>query len=379
MDKTNDNQGNPPHHNYLIFQTLEKQVSSFKRIGLVIPSKEYIASMEADLISLMRENLKGEDVSLNIVDFNELCDEIISLACKKKSSFGDVEFISTSPLIAYETGGTCLEINRLINFNGEIIGIGTRPGFPDLEQQISKVQKKSVVILEDGSWTGQTMQFVINGLEEQNIKVRAIILGVLSSKAKYVLGEKEDIEIFPIIPNASKYIEWMPTHDFIPFFPNAGRVIGNFIGKKCFPIYLYNSFSLCKPYVYPYGDPETWASLSGEKTELANSKSVQFSKECLCIAWRFFDKMDKLNGRILKIEDLLNCYPAVSLPITSTAGQIFHKWHVPCRNEIFLDTAKDTLAKDIESLSFLGYEDVKPHYNASNQSLVFNSSLKGNS
>ena len=92
--------------------------------------------------------------------------------------------------------------------------------------------------------------------------------------------------------------------------------------------------------------------------------------------WKF---RHKTNYGTSLIEDLLNCYPAVSLPITSTAGQIFHKEHATCRNEIFLDTAKDTLAKDIESLSFLGYEDVKPHYNASNQSLVFNSSLKGNS
>ncbi len=368
MDKTSDNQGNPPHHNYLIFQTLEKQISSFKRIGLVVPSKEYIASMEADIISFMRENLKGSDVSLNIVDFNGLCDEIISLASKKKGSFGDVEFISTSPLIAYEASGTCLEINRLINFEGDVIAIGPRPGFPDIEKQISKVQKKSVVILEDGSWTGQTMQFVVNKLAEQNIDVRAIILGVLFPKAKYLLGEKENIEILPIIKDTSAYIEWIPTHDFIPFFPNAGRVIGNFIGNKCFPIYLYNYFSISMPYIFPYGDPETWASLSGEiSPNSEHSKSVIFSKECLMLAWRFFDEMDKINKKTLVIEDFLNCYPSVSLPITSTVEHNFHKWACPCRTQIYLATPKDTLSADIKSLTFLDYERVKPQYRAEYQ------------
>jgi len=118
--------------------------------------------------------------------------------------------------------------------------------------------------------------------KERNITIDAIVLGILFPEAEKMLNDKFDRELI-VYKKATSKLDWMPSHDFFPFVPNSGRPVGHFLGKTCFPIYLYNGASLSMPYIMPYGDPANWTNLQGGIIQLAD-----FSRSCLRINFRNF-------------------------------------------------------------------------------------------
>lgn len=102
----------------------------------------------------------------------------------------------------------------------------------------------------------------------------------------------------------------MPDHDFFPFVPNCGRVVGHNHNGQAMPTYLFNGLSLCKPYILPYGKPHEWASI-------LEKKEVDFSIFCFKETISMFEEMEKLNNTKLTLEILLNTYPRASLPSKS--------------------------------------------------------------
>lgn len=312
---THDTHG---HHcqNYIVTQTLYGHLSAFEKIGIKIPKESMIAEIEAELLQCLKHNFATAELSVNVeaIPFNVLCNEMISMAHKAKKSFPDALVISTAPLIAYEAGGACIELSRLINFNGEIIGRGTRPGRDSVSRQFNgvceKAKGKPIVIIEDGSFTGESLEYLLDICNGRNIQIEAIVLGILFPQAEEVLKKKYNGEII-VYRKADKTLDWMPSHDFFPFIPNSGRPIGTFLGKTCFPVYLHNGASLSMPYIMPYGDPKNWASLQGDIIQLAS-----FSRSCLWSSLRIFQKMEELNGKKIIIKDLMSSYPRTSMPVS---------------------------------------------------------------
>lgn len=300
------------HDDYIVTQSLFDHMSAFKRIGLKTPGKELTEEIEKELLQNLKHNFNGTPVSIEPIPFNILCDEILSLAYKAKKLHPEAVVVSTVPLIAYEEKGICIEMNRLVDMGGNIISIGPRPGSQSLNQQINMVaaRTKSVIIIEDGSFTGKTLQYLLNLLASHNLTVKSIVLGILFSKASEVLENDYDGEVFCWRKPTNGLVDWMPSHDFFPFIPNSGRVVGHFLGRNCYPVYLHNNVSLCMPYINPYGSPEKWASIRGDARELG-----RFSTKCLELARMIFEEMEKLNKKTITIDDLLDSYPKTSLPV----------------------------------------------------------------
>jgi len=287
-----------------------------------------VSEIESELLQALKYNFEAANLSISIekIPFRVLCNEILSLAHKTKKSFPDALVISTAPLIAYEAGGACIELSRLINFDGEIIGRGARPGRDSVWQQLKGVHEKSagrpIVIIEDGAFTGGSLDYLLDICKNRNINIDAIVVGILFPQAEELLKRKYDGEVITY-KRAINTLDWMPSHDFFPFVPNSGRPVGTFLGKTCFPAYLHNGASLSMPYIMPYGDPGDWASLQGGIQELAI-----FSRTCLRLTLEIFKKIEKLNEKKIVIGDLIGSCPRTSLPVS--AGRWRSSRPLPC-------------------------------------------------
>jgi len=117
----------PEHYNesYILVQTLYEHLSAFKKVGLKIPEIEFINTIEAELLRKIKYNFQSAARAIDIetIPFSVLSGEIFSLANQHIRLFPDNLVISTAPLLAYESGGACVELSRLIDFTGKIIAI----------------------------------------------------------------------------------------------------------------------------------------------------------------------------------------------------------------------------------------------------------------
>jgi len=295
---------------YVLMPDLVHSLSILPRKGINIPGRSLVDDMEKELFEMIKKLFVGSDVDVIELPFNEMCDALVARAHKIKEEYPEALVVTTAPLIAYEAEGNCIRLNRIVDMQGNIIGIGPRPGNCSIAEQLKELKGKPVIIIEDGSFTGSSLSFLLESLSKE--KVKAIILGLIFEKAKEVLAEKYDGEVYCHINSDSKFLDWMPTHDFFPFIPNSGRVVGFTFGKKQFPLYTYYGASFSKPYIYPYSDPADWASLRGDKMAM-----ISFSQKCLDMTYNLFREISKLNGGNVVVGDLIDSNPRTSIPISS--------------------------------------------------------------
>lgn len=305
------------HCVYIINQSLYSHLSAFKRIGLKIPEKNMIQGIEAELLDELKNNLSLTEkiIQVETQPFQELCDQVLSLAHESIKILSNRLVVSPSPILAYESGGIGIGLSRLVSPNGDIIARGPRPGYASVNKQINTIaeeaKRRPLVIIEDGAFTGKSMAYLIELLQERNIEVGAVILGILFPEAEPVIRAKFKGKLI-FDRKADNVIDWMPTHDFFPFVPNAGRPIGTWLGKSCFPVYLHNGIALSKPYILPYGHPKQWANIQGDTKHIA-----QFSRKCLWLTLKIFKEMEKINNKTIRIEDLVESHPRTNLPTSS--------------------------------------------------------------
>lgn len=296
---------------YLLVSTLQSQLSALERVGLRIPSQDMISGVEASLAGLIAARICAQPL---VMDFHQVYNCIVSLAKKIEARLTDVVFLSTAPWVALE-GGLCLEINRLFSLDGKQIFIGPRPGHDDIHKQIAHLHRRlhgrKVVLIEDGSFTGGTLATIIKILKERSVPVEAVVLGILFPQAAGVLQPIVNGGLHCAMPDLKPY-EWMPSHDFFPFVPNAGRVIGHKLGGLYMPVYTQHGMSIGMPYIGPYGDARQWASIPGSDQEIAH-----FSTKCLKLALSIFREMERLNNKEICIGDLAGSCPRVSIPVSS--------------------------------------------------------------
>lgn len=204
--------------------------------------------------------------------------------------------------------GLVLNINRLFNTEGEMIGHGPRPGFKPLDEQFEDLAKKiagrSVVLIEDGAFTGGTLRFVLNKLSELGLKVTAVVIGFCCTRAHAVLNEVFNGKLMIVDP-LENLVDWIPDHDLIPFIPNCGRVLGEQSLSTFTPIHGENGASSAYPYILPFGKMEKWATMPSECAR-------DLSCFCLDTSIEIFGRVG--NGKVT-IGELIKACPRVSIPV----------------------------------------------------------------
>ena len=298
---------------YILTLTLYDHLCSFKRVGLKIPDRAEIDEVEGGLIQKIKKTFAGSKSVVEIIQFGDFCDGIVSAAKEIKVRMPDATIITTTPMISYEAGGTCIGLSRLIDFEGNIISVGSRAGSGSVESQIELVSRelagKRVIILEDGAFTGSTLCFMIDQLSKRKVNVAAIVMGILFPDAKERLAKTFTGELVWHY-HFEKPVDWMPSHDFFPFVPNAGRVIGVKVGESLIPVHLFDRSTLSKPYILPYGKLKEWAGLPMSQDEL-----LWLSQYCIMSTIKIFQRMEELNSRPVCVGDLLDTRPITSVPV----------------------------------------------------------------
>lgn len=302
------------HHKgtYILARAWGHKMGVLRNAGLVVPeAKDKIFTEPQDAIeALLREAMP--DVDFVVLDLQEITGRIMAKALALSGEIDNTVIISSCPEIAVPRGGFTMEINRIIDGSGRVIGIGPRPGCPELREQLgdifSSIGGRKVVLVEDGSFSGSTLSFLLGEMKNKGIKVIAVVLAFCFPGAQKKIQEELDGQVVAVQP-VENPLEWMPDHDFFPFTPNSGRVFGQLVNGRALPFYNYKGHSFSVPYIHPFAPIVDWATVPGV---IAN----QFSTLCVHATQNLFEEMEKMNGGEITIGDLVQSVrPRVSIPI----------------------------------------------------------------
>lgn len=298
------------HGTYVVTYDVASRLQAFRPKSLTIPRPDdhLFERFHMSLYQKIQQALPN--ISVDTIEMSELRRKIWEQVNERITDLGQQAVLSTCPEITDsnpKSEGLLLNINRLFNTDGQLIGHGPRPGFEPLSKQFDalaeKIADRSVVLIEDGAFSGGTMRYVLQELNSRGLTVTAMIIGFCCTRAKFVLGHVFKGELVIVHP-IENLLDWIPDHDLIPFMPNCGRVLGEPSLHDFMPVRRTDGFSCAYPYILPFGKIEEWASLPIEGAR-------ELSKLCLDTSIEIFGQI----GQKMTIGELLRANPRVSMPI----------------------------------------------------------------
>lgn len=324
------------HGTYVVTYDVASRLQAFrpKTITIPRPNDQLFERFHMSLFQKIQQALPG--ITIDTIEMSELRRKIWEQVDSRITDLAQQAVLSTCPEIADsnpKSEGLLLNINRLFNTDGQLIGHGPRPGFKPLAKQYDDLAKKfagrSVVLIEDGAFSGGTLRSVLHELNSRGITVTAIVIGFCCTRAKFVLGQFFRGELVIVHPIES-LLDWIPDHDLIPFIPNCGRVLGEAFGDSFMPVRSAEGFSSAYPYILPFGKIEEWASLPIEGAR-------ELSRLCLDTSIELFGRV----GQKMTIGELLRSNPRVSIPIEigAKSGQIDQNMEI----RVFLEKVRKRL------------------------------------
>jgi hypothetical protein len=330
--KTKENKSNGKR-DYIVTCDLAERFAQLKNMGMKTPDlDEFFGEFDETLVKLVKRAYPEDNVL--VYNVHDLAHQILETAIEKQKETRGV-IVSTCVDFAIPQRGAILEINRIVNEKGDIIGIGPRPGHLPLEEQFTNVVniagKRPIILVEDGIFSGKTLSCVVQGLKERGVEIECLIVGFSLKGGMEELEKIYDGEVISI-KQINDFIDWMPDHDFFPFAPNCGRVLGIKMNGSTLPFYNQNGISYSIPYILPFAPMEEWTSIPKE----FNFKISYFAMERAC---EFYSALDKMNGGV-KIKDVIGGNPRISAPVTvepkvfptihEKIGRILHGIHAEC-------------------------------------------------
>ncbi len=244
--------------------------------------------------------------------------------------------VNTSPCLAGIFGGSLLQVNRLFDPQGEFLGYGNRPGSKPMYQQIADIalvaRGKSIILVEDGVFSGGTLRFVMNLFENVGLSVSDIIVGFCKLSAEEALRSGFNGR-FKIVLPIDTLIDWLPLHDVLCPVPFSGRVLGIRSGHSFVPFTVRNQ-TYSSPYIAPYGHMREWVGIDGDAAR-------EISRFGLYSSRAFFSALEVLNQKTIYFGDLVAC-SGVSLPMIS--GVIQNPPALSLRVVDYLSDIEKTLA-----------------------------------
>jgi hypothetical protein len=303
---------------YILTTDIPEMMEAYEDRGIQITPLEFFEGMQVRLIKKLEECVsKGK---ITVIPVHQLIKELAKIISSLKNSRRETVVVSPiHNIVTHFPDSFCIQVNRIINVYGNFLKtgleIGPRPGYGLLNDQVGELKEylkgRPVILVDDGSFTGTTMRILIDSIEEEGIEIDHVVVGFMFPNAKsYIMQRIENGKKIHCWQEGN-YLDWLPDHDFFPFIPNCGRVLGWDYNEQAYPGYLSNGLSLCKPYILPYcekGKVNEWANIDKEKEN-------EFSKFCITEAITMFEEMEKINKRKLSLNDLLDTYPRVNVPI----------------------------------------------------------------
>lgn len=157
----------------------------------------------------------------------------------------------------------CLEIspNRIVNEQGQFLGLGARPGSGTLRQQVEKVMREAgerpIIVADDTLFHGETLEC----LRKMGLRIDAAVEFFTDRK----IFDRMTNEGFTILTSNTldEYVDVLPLHDFLPMLPLCGKVVGS-EGDGILQSKEVEGCSLSLPYLLPWITPaqlEDWSCI----------------------------------------------------------------------------------------------------------------------
>lgn len=250
------------HRSYVVTYDLACLLQAFKWTTIKVPSEDdpMFVRFQEELTEKIRQSLPGIQVhSIVMSDLRcKLWDEVKSIVDGHAIVSTRHEVSETSQRVSSSVSGEkcVLNINRLFDANGSMIGYGPRPGFDPLDVQFAKavqtIGKRPVILLEDGSVSGGTIIYILRRLREMNVIVSEVAIGFSCFRADTALEHEFDGDPV-IVHQIGDVIDWLPDHDLIPFTPNCGRVFGRESQGVIMPAVSAGGITFAYPYILHFG------------------------------------------------------------------------------------------------------------------------------
>jgi len=304
----------PIQGTYVVTHDVASRLQSFRSQNIMVPRQNdpLFGQFHQHLLEKMRHALP--DMVIKTIDMGELRLNVRKEVESRVIDSSKQVVISTCPEITDpnpDGESLTLDINRLFNTNGVMIGHGPRPGFDSLNKQFDELARKitgrCTILIKDGAFTGGTFRFIHRELKSRGIDVTTVIIGFCCARARETIKQAFDGEIVIVNP-IENLIDWIPDHDLIPFVHNCGRILGEQVPQGFMPIKTADGFSCAYPYILPFGRIEEWASLPV-------GNALDLSRFCLDMSIELFARVTRPSGRKITIGELLEGNPRVSIPV----------------------------------------------------------------
>ncbi len=328
---------------YILTSDLPDKVDELRRVGLETPDpygglfRELREDLTSDVSSMLG------DIDVVTVSTRDLANEVIT-AARRVAPLEETYVISTCPEISSPEAGSSLEVNRVYSVHGEKLGLGPRPGFPPIEAQLANIKRRagdmSILLVEDGAYSGSTISSMIEYCIAANIRLRAVVVGFAFPSAVPLLESINAHGIDLVVVNDFHRLRgWHPDHDFYPFVPGCGRVMGLKLGEgkgplgEPQPFYSWNQASYSFPYLLPFLGDTVWEDWTG----MPNDQARSFSTRCVERAQLLFREIERLNDHTLCYTDLMPSRQRVNLPLA------LDQMHLPLATAPIMNTFAELL------------------------------------
>ncbi len=302
------------HRSYLLTLDLSHMVKSYEQAGL-----KTNPVLMAELTQRLIRRIRGifPDLEVTVLELAKVKEGVHQLLEKSLHLHPEAIVITTNrflcpkPNCDAEDTACCLEINRIVDESGGSIGLGPRPWHNSPDLQVRRIAElygqRPIIILEDGSWSGKTVAQLVIDCQQANLDVAEVICGIMFDQGYSQIRKSGFHRDISFVSLQEDCLDWMPDHDFYPFVPACGRVVGHREDGKGFIPTQVNGFSLAYPYILPYGKPQEWANIP-------EAHAVPFSRECLADTITLFEDMEAINGQPLSAGTITKLYPRTSFP-----------------------------------------------------------------
>jgi len=186
---------------------------------------------------------------------------------------------------AYSSSSLNLEVSRLVDERGNVIGLKNRPGTLSIRDQVKMIKKSGVreaVLADDVIFSGSLMKRIIECLEKEGIHIHSVCAGIGIDEGVKIV-ESIGCEV-KCVRNYAEIIDEVCERDFYPGIPFSGRLLAG-------------EYNFSAPYIYPFGDPVGWASIPVEY-------ATNFSKFCLLQTISLFEAVESCSGKEVRCRDL---------------------------------------------------------------------------
>ncbi len=311
MEESTDVDDHHRQKEYILTFDLGHKVQQLSSIGLKVPSPQdpFFQEIRAEITHRFAQYFPN--AVIKAMGMHELSANIMAQAIHQQQSLKK-SFVATTCLeIAGLKHGYPLDVNRVISSNGKIVGIGPRPGSPSIADQIKMLasisENQSVILVEDGAFTGTTVSFILEELQRHKVEVAAVVIGFAFPGTVKKIQSVFNGEVIIVEEIKADFIDWMPDHDFFLFAPNCGRVLGLKWNGQAVPFYGHRGESYAVPYLQGFCDMSAWTNIPAEHCG-------SFSLFCVQQSLAFWQHIEAINSADLRIGDLLGVYPRINIP-----------------------------------------------------------------